>query len=160
PMWQIGTDGGLLDRPVELNDPADPNALKLFLGVSERADVIIDFAGFHGRSLILTNDGIFPFPSGGPPDPNLDGQIMRIDVTVPLSSRDQTYDPSTGAPLRGGAGQEPAIVRLADPTTGTVAAGVHVDVKRQLVVFEQDTFADVTDPNSDGPIEDLLNNTR
>jgi FtsP/CotA-like multicopper oxidase with cupredoxin domain len=160
PFWQIGTDGGLLDRPVKLNDPADPNALKLFLGVSERADVIIDFAGFQGRSLILTNDGIFPFPSGGPPNPNLDGQLMRIDVTLPLSSRDETFDPSTGAPLRGGAGQEPAIVRLADPTTGTVAPGVHVDVKRQLVIFEQDTFADVTDPNSNGPLEDLLNNTR
>ena len=160
PMWQIGTDGGLLDRPVKLNDPADPNALKLFLGPSERADVIIDFAGFQGRSLILTNDGIFPFPSGGPPDPNLDGQIMKINVSLPLSSRDQTFNPASGGSLRGGANQPPAIVRLANPTTGTIASGVQVNKKRQLVIFEQDTFAGVTDPNSAGPIEDLLNNSK
>src|SRR5215471_16114182 len=29
-----------------------------------------------------------------------------------------------------------------------------------MVIFEQDTFADVTDPNSNGPIEDLLNNSK
>lgn len=160
PMWQIGTDGGFLDRPVKLNDPADPNALKLFLGPSERADVIIDFAGFQGRSLVLTNDGIFPFPSGGPPDPNLDGQIMRIDVNLPLSSRDNTFNPAGGGTLRGGQGQPPAIVRLANPATGTIASGVHVAKRRQMVIFEQDTFADVTDPNSNGPLEDLLNNSR
>jgi spore coat protein A, manganese oxidase len=161
PMWQIGTDGGFLDTPVKLNDPADPNALKLFLGPSERADVIIDFAGFKGRSFILTNDGIFPFPSGGPPDPNLDGQILKINVSLPLSSQDNTFNPAApGAHLRGGRNQEPAIVRLANPSNGTIASGVHVDKKRQMVIFEQDTFADVTNPNCNGPLEDLLNNTR
>src|SRR5215831_4505880 len=160
PFWQIGTDGGLLDRPVKLNDPADPNALKLFLGPSERADVIIDFSNLAGHRLILTNDGIFPFPSGGPPDPNLDGQILRIRVVNPLSSQDNTYNPATGAPLRGGPNQEPAIVRLANPANGTIAPGVNLSKKRQLVIFEQDTFADVTDPNSNGPIEDLLNNSK
>jgi spore coat protein A len=161
PFWQIGTDGGLLDTPVELNNPADPNALKLFLGPSERADVIIDFSNLAGHRLILTNDGIFPFPSGGPPDPNLDGQILRIRVVDPLSSRDNTFDPSQpGAHLRGGANQPPAIVRLANPANGTIAPGVTVNKKRQMVIFEQDTFADVTDPNSNGPLEDLLNNSR
>ena len=161
PMWQIGTDGGFLDRPVKLNDPADPNALKLFLGPSERADVIIDFAGFQGRSLILTNDGIFPFPSGGPPDPNLDGQIMRIDVNLLLSSQDNTFNPARGGTLRGGANQPPAIVRLANPATGTIAPGVSVAKKRQLVIFEQDTFPGVSsNPPSNGPLEDLLNNSR
>ncbi|HSR26304.1 MAG TPA: bilirubin oxidase [Candidatus Eisenbacteria bacterium] len=160
PFWQIGTDGGLLDRPAKLNDPADPSSPKLLLGPAERADLIIDFSNLAGHRLILTNDGIFPFPSGGPPDPNLDGQIMKIRVVKSLSSQDTTYDPSTGAPLRGGANQPPAIVRLADPTTGTVAPGVQVAKTRQLVLFEQDTFAGVTDPNSDGPIESFLNNTK
>ncbi len=105
PFWQIGTDGGLLDAPVKLNDPADPNALKLFIAPGERADVIIDFAGLQGKQLILTNDGLYPYPSGGPPNPALDGQIMRFDVVVPLSSTDTTYNPATDGPLRGGAGQ-------------------------------------------------------
>src|SRR5262249_31802163 len=38
-FWQIGTDGGLLDQPVHLNDPAN----QLFLSPGERADTIIDF---------------------------------------------------------------------------------------------------------------------
>jgi spore coat protein A, manganese oxidase len=159
-FWQIGTDGGLLDGPVKLNDPANAGALKLFLAPSERADVIIDFAGLQGRTLTLTNDGIFPFPSGGPPDPNLDGQIMQFRVLLPLSSQDSTYNPATGAHLRGGQNQPPAIVRLANPATGAVAPGVHVSQKRQLLLFEQDTFAGVTDPNSSGPLEDLLNNSK
>ncbi|HEX4790752.1 MAG TPA: multicopper oxidase domain-containing protein [Actinospica sp.] len=159
-FWQIGTDGGLLDVPVELNDPASPDALKLFLAPAERADVIIDFTGLSGRSLILTNDGIYPYPSGGPPDPALDGQIMRIDVSLPLAGRDLSYNPATDGPLRGGAGQPARIVRLAQPKTGTVAAGVRVDARRQLVIFEQDTVACAVDSASNGPMIDLVNNSK
>jgi len=160
PFWQIGTDGGLLDRPVKLNDPANASSPKLLLGPSERADLIIDFSNLAGHRLILTNDGIFPFPSGGPPDPNLDGQIMRFRVVNPLSSRDNTFDPASGGSLRGGSGQPPAIVRLVNPANGTVAPGVNIAKKRQMVIYEQDTFAGVTDPNSDGPLESFLNNTK
>jgi FtsP/CotA-like multicopper oxidase with cupredoxin domain len=163
-FWQIGTDGGFLDSPVMLNKPGDPNALKLFLAPSERADVIIDFAGLEGKTLTLTNDGIFPFPSGGPPDPNLDGQIMQFQVVLPLSSKDETFDPSAGGSLRGGRGQEAAIVRLTNPAKGTIEPGVKVTTKRQLVLFEQDTFADVTTtpngPVNNGPLMDMINNTR
>ncbi|HEX3649913.1 MAG TPA: multicopper oxidase [Pseudonocardiaceae bacterium] len=161
PFWQIGTDGGLLDRPVQLNDPTDPDPLKLFLAPSERADVIIDFAGMTGRSLVLTNDGLFPYPSGGAVNPEVDGQIMRFDVTLPsTSSVDRTYDPSTGAALRGGKGQPPAIVRLANPVTGTVAAGVRPSVKRQLVIYEQETVDCAVSDSSDGPLEAFLNNSK
>jgi spore coat protein A, manganese oxidase len=160
PFWQIGTDGGLLDAPVKLNDPALPGDRKLFIAPGERADVIVDFAGLSGRSLILTNDGIFPFPSGGPPSPDLDGQVMRIDVNLPLSGPDLTYDPAADGPLRGGTGQPAPIVRLADPVTGSVAPGVHVDATRQLVVFEQDTVDCALGGASSGPMIDLLNNSK
>jgi len=160
PFWQIGTDGGLLDTPVQLNDPASAGALKLFLAPGERADVIVDFAGLSGKSLILTNDGLYPYPSGGPPDPALDGQIMRIDVVLPLSGTDTSYDPATDGALRGGHGQPRELVRLADPTTGTVASGVHVDARRQLVIFEQDTVDCAVNATSNGPMIDLLNNSK
>ncbi len=160
PFWQIGTDGGLLDAPVKLNDPADPNALKLFIAPGERADVIIDFAGLQGKQLILTNDGLYPYPSGGPPNPALDGQIMRFDVVVPLSSTDTTYNPATDGPLRGGAGQPRQIVRLVDPASGTVASGVNVDVRRQFVIFEQDTVDCAVSSTSNGPMIDVLNNSK
>jgi FtsP/CotA-like multicopper oxidase with cupredoxin domain len=159
-FWQIGTDGGLLDSPVKLNDPASPGALKLVLAPSERADVIIDFAGLQGKTLTLTNDGIFPFPSGGPPDPNLDGQVMQFRVVLPLSSQDGTFNPASGGHLRGGTDQEPAIVRLANPATGAIAPGVNVAARRQLVLFEADTVACAVGAVSDGPLESFLNNTK
>lgn len=55
-MWQIGTDGGFLNKAIEVQN--------LTLGSSERADVIIDFRGYEGRSLILTNLAGQPYPSG------------------------------------------------------------------------------------------------
>jgi len=48
-IWQIGTDGGLLDRPVMLAGLPEPPATdpgptsRLFLAPAERADVILDF---------------------------------------------------------------------------------------------------------------------
>jgi spore coat protein A len=74
---QIGTDGGLLDAPVQLN--------KLTLGPGERADLVVDFATLPaGSKVILTNNARTPFPDGpqarrrgGAPLP----QIMRFTVT-------------------------------------------------------------------------------
>ena len=40
---QIGTDGGLLETPVALNE--------IILGPAERADVIVDFSEFDGESV-------------------------------------------------------------------------------------------------------------
>ncbi len=151
-IWKIGTDGGLLDTPVKLADGNDPNSLPLFLAPSERADIIIDFTGLAGRSFTVTNTAVFPFPSGGPPDPNVDGRVMQFRVNQPLSSRDTTYNPASGAPLRGGHNQEPAIVQLADQKTGTLGAGVTPQLTRQLVLLE------VEGPG--GPLMVTLQNSR
>ncbi|WP_283843513.1 multicopper oxidase family protein [Kitasatospora humi] len=160
PFWQIGTDGGLLDTPVELNAPGQANALRLNLSPAERADLIIDFAGLEGCSLVLTNTALHSYPLGPPPDPSLDGQLMRIDVTLPLSGRDTTYDPATGAPLRGGPGRPPEIVRLADPSSGRVAPGVTVHADRQLVLNEPDTVPCAVPPGgSGGTLIALVNNS-
>lgn len=151
-IWKIGSDGGLLDHPAKLADGHDSSSVPLFLAPSERADIIIDFTGQSGRSFTLTNDGVFPFPSGGPPDPTLDGRVMQFRVNQPLSSQDQTFNPAGGGSLRGGRNQEPAIVRLANQQTGTLGQGVHPLVKRQLALIE------VEGPG--GPLMVTLNNTR
>lgn len=152
-IWKIGTDGGLLNTPVKLADGNDPNSLPLFLAPSERADIIIDFAGMQGRSFTLTNTAVFPFPSGGAPDPNVDGRVMQFRVNLPsTTSVDTTYNPASGAPLRGGRNQEPAIVQLANQQTGTLGAGVTPQRKRQLVLLE------VEGPG--GPLMVTLNNSR
>ncbi len=83
-MVQIGTDGGFLPAPVELpNRPVNWNVdvtlfiaglVKqqnegggtLFLGPAERADVVVDFSQFAGRTLILYNDAPAPWPAIDP----------------------------------------------------------------------------------------------
>ena len=102
-----------------------------------------------------------PFPSGDPLDPaDPTRNVMQFQVTLPLSSKDTTYNPATGAPLRGGSGQEPKIVRLADPATGAVAAGVTVNQKRQLVLFEFESPSDAGGNMADTPVIDLVNNSK
>ncbi|MBE3567639.1 MAG: multicopper oxidase domain-containing protein, partial [Thermogemmatispora sp.] len=151
-FWQIGTDGGLLDRPVKLNDPQDRTSPSLLLAPAERADVIIDFAPYAGRTLLLINSAPAPFPDGDPPDPATNGRIMQIRVSLPLSEADRTYNPASGLSLRGGVRQPPVLVRLADPQTGMLAAEVKPAVRRQLVLVE------VEGPG--GPVEVLVNNTK
>ena len=151
-FWQIGTDGGLLDHPVKLNDPKSSSSLQLFLAPGERADIIIDFASLSGHTFTLTNSAVAPYPSGNAPDAATTGRIMQFRVNQALSGTDTTYNPATGASLRGGTNQPPALVRLANPTAGALASGVTPNVKRQLVLVE--------DEGDGGPIEVLLNNTK
>jgi FtsP/CotA-like multicopper oxidase with cupredoxin domain len=166
-MYLIGSDGGLLDTPVKLAGNPEPvsdgtpaPSSRLFLCPSERQDIIIDFAGQEGKTFTLTNDAQVPFPSGDPlgnDDPTR--QVMQFKVTLPLSGKDTSYDPSTGAPLRGGPSQEPKIVRLADPATGAVAPGITVDQRRQLTLFEYESPTGAGGNTADTPVIDLVNNT-
>ena len=75
---QIGSDDGLLNSPVTLNE--------LTIGPGERQDVIIDFSKFKGKTLIIRNDANSPYPDGDPADPDTNGQIMAFKVNKPLDS--------------------------------------------------------------------------
>ena len=77
PMVAIGTDGGLLERPVPLVGP-------LLLSPGERADVVVDFTGHEGATLTLTNQAQAPFPPGLPPTP-CTAQVMQFRVDLPLT---------------------------------------------------------------------------
>jgi len=77
PPWiEIGTEGGLLPAPVVI--PAMPVGYEantrsvtitnvsvhgLWLGPAERADAVVDFSKFGGRTLILYNDAPTPAPA-------------------------------------------------------------------------------------------------
>jgi FtsP/CotA-like multicopper oxidase with cupredoxin domain len=92
PAWiQIGTEGGFLPAPaVILNQPVNYVMNKrditvgnvrekaLFLGPAERADVVVDFTNFAGRTLILYNDSPAPVPAA---DPRLDYFTGNLDST-------------------------------------------------------------------------------
>jgi spore coat protein A len=58
PFSQIGTEGGLLPAPVD-------GLSELTLAPGERADIVIDFAGYAaGTEIVLTNSAVAPYPSG------------------------------------------------------------------------------------------------
>ena len=156
--WVVGTDCGLLDRPA----PAD----SLLLAPGERADVIVDFAPAAGKSIVMTNDAVTPYPIGGRgpgkdggPGPagsrwfrNTVGQVMKFNVgKTAAGGADASFDPSVqGATLRGGPGQPAPVVRLADGLGG-INPEVKIDKLRML------TLVEVFGPG--GSLGVLLNNT-
>lgn len=79
-ITQIGTDDGLLYSPVPLS--------QLTMGPGERADTIVDFSQFAGKTLILRNNAKTPYPKGDPVDPRTTGQIMafRVSAAPPVES--------------------------------------------------------------------------
>lgn len=169
-IWQIGTDGGLLDTPVNINSfvpytynpsdlclPNDPDLgpvftdPRLFLSPAERADIIIDFSGHEGKTFTLNNDSPAPFPSGGTQlDPDVEGLVMQFRVKKHSSSKDHSFNPAApNATLRRG---PQAIVRLVN-SQGQLAPGVVPNLTRGLVLIEQE------DPYSTAPVVVTINNT-
>ena len=92
-MIQIGSESGLLPAPVELlNTPIGYNYNRrdivvlnvqektLFLGPAERADVIVDFSAFAGKTLILYNDAPAPVPAFDPRNDYYTGDPDQTDT--------------------------------------------------------------------------------
>jgi spore coat protein A len=132
PFWQIGTDGGLLDAPVMVN--------QLTIAPGERADVLVDFTGLPvGTTLLMTNSAKAPFPGGKPADPQTVGQIMQFRV-VDSTGADTSCNPA----LAGSCLLRPApMVRLAQASAS---------VRRQMTLNEV--------LGAGGPLEILVNNTK
>ncbi|WP_445365429.1 multicopper oxidase family protein [Microbulbifer sp. ANSA001] len=98
PFVQVGSDGGFLDLPVQLNE--------LVLAPAERADVLVDFSGYEGHKLTLRNFG---------PDIPFKGFVEAND---PKSSIPLVYNPDGKRVLSDGRG---GTTPATDPdTTGQV----------------------------------------
>jgi FtsP/CotA-like multicopper oxidase with cupredoxin domain len=91
---QIGTEGGFLPSPVDI--PSTPVNYEygrrsitvlniaergLLMGAAERADVIVDFSQYAGKTLILYNDAPAPVPAYDP----------RIDYHVDTAANYDDY---------------------------------------------------------------------
>jgi spore coat protein A len=79
-FFQIGTDDGLLKKPVPLDN--------VLIAPGERADIVVDFSKLAGKTLIVTNDAKAPYPPGwsaSNPTPQTTGQIMEFRVDTPLN---------------------------------------------------------------------------
>ncbi|MFA5866427.1 MAG: hypothetical protein WC891_00470 [Actinomycetota bacterium] len=109
-MVQIGNEGGFLPAPVTLtNQPVTwnldqtnfdmglVNGGTLILGTAERADVIVDFSQYAGKTLILYNDSPAPFPA-----------------------LDPRYDYYTGSPDKADTGGAPYTLAGYGPNTRTI----------------------------------------
>jgi FtsP/CotA-like multicopper oxidase with cupredoxin domain len=107
---QIGTEGGFLPAPVVIpNQPIDWNlnpttfnfgnvsSHALLLGPAERADILVDFTGYEGQTLILYNDAPAAFPA-----------------------LDTRYDYYTGSPDQTGSGGTPPTQPGFGPNTRTI----------------------------------------
>ena len=73
-FWQIGAEGGLFDVPVSVK--------QMVLAPAERADILVDFSGFAGETLMLKNHKP-PKPVSNPA-PALE-QVMQIRVGTTVS---------------------------------------------------------------------------
>lgn len=127
PTWlQIGTEGGFLPLPAQIPsnipfsvprgtpDPetwqTDPRVVKksLLLAPAERPDVIVDFRGYAGKSVILYSDAPAPYPGGDAatdyfPGLNNGNPANTKHFGVGPNSRvimRFNVDPATGAPDR------------------------------------------------------------
>ena len=85
-MIQISSEGGILPQPVvHSNIPigyytnGNTKQHTVFLAPAERADVIVDFSKFAGKTLILYNDSPAPAPGA---DPRYDFYTTNMDLTA------------------------------------------------------------------------------
>ncbi|MFC7371943.1 multicopper oxidase family protein [Fictibacillus iocasae] len=85
-MYQIATDGGLMEQPVGVRS--------ITLSPAERAEVIIDFTNMEGRDVVMTNSAPAPFPTGDMPDGGT-AVVMQFRVNRPLQHIDTSVIPAT-----------------------------------------------------------------
>ncbi|MEQ1619862.1 MAG: multicopper oxidase domain-containing protein [Methylococcales bacterium] len=105
---QIGTEGGFLPNAVRI--PSTPinyefnrrsitvlNVFEhgLYMGPAERADIVVDFSAYAGKTLILYNDAPAPLPAG---DPRIDYYTGNGDNTG--SGGSETTKPGYGPNTR------------------------------------------------------------
>ncbi len=130
PFWQIGSDGGFLPQPVQLQ--------RLLLGPAERADVIVDFGLIRnvGNTIRLLNRGPDePFAGGDPDldfdaaDPATTGQVMQFRIVRRQGSDSSSPPSSLRLPNQARLGN-PAVVRqltLNEQSSSTVLASQDAD---------------------------------
>ena len=87
-FWQIGTDGGLLNKPVQVS--------QLTIAPGERADVMVDFTGKKGTSYILKNSDSSHSSYGS----SSLSELMKVNVSLPINGTDTSLNPATGPNIR------------------------------------------------------------
>src|SRR4029453_15077521 len=98
-LWQIGAEGGLFEAPVPVK--------RMVLAPAERADILVDFTKFAGKTLVMKNHK--PQKPVSNPAPSLEA-VMQIRVGTTVSSPGPTAIPSS-LPGRAAALHNPVTTR-------------------------------------------------
>lgn len=75
---QIGSDGGLLTKPIALD--------QVLIAPAERVDLIVDFSTLKGKSIRFDNTANAPFPGTEDATPQV-SNVMEFRVTKPLQGK-------------------------------------------------------------------------
>ena len=172
----LGTEGGFLPKPVVLTGQpitfvTDPTAFNvgnvkdfnLFLGPAERADVIIDFSAWGGKTLILYNDAPAAVPAFDPrfdyitgaPDLSANGGYGRVPPWneaipgAPMEGPQIGYGPNTRTVMQfrvaPGTGAPYDLARLqarwmpgTTPAGRSTPLGVFEESQDQIIVGQAD----------------------
>jgi spore coat protein A len=119
-FYQIGTDGGLLSKPVLINS--------VTIAPSERADIIIDFTGLEGEIILENAD------TTNPATPLLP-EIMKFKV-IPLKHPDKSKIPETLHPVR------VLEEKFAEPTQRDIIIDAIFENNQLIFRLEQRMFED------------------
>lgn len=90
---QIGSDGGFLPRPADMNS--------ILLAPAERADLIVDFSSFEGKTVTMMNNAPAPYPGWAMLAMHAPGlnEIMQFRVVLPGKEQEAKSKPfSAGTP--------------------------------------------------------------
>src|SRR4249919_2904512 len=137
PAWvQIGTEGGFLPSPVvvpahETTWITDPTRFdvgnvdqhSLLLAPAERADVIVDFSQFKGKTLILYNDAPAAFPARVPGYDYYTGGPDLTPAGAPTTLAG--YGPNTRTVMQVKVSTAPPAVAFDRPNTTDDRLGAH-----------------------------------
>jgi spore coat protein A len=139
PLWQIGAEGGLWDKPVRVK--------QLVLAPAERADVLADFRGLAGQTLLLKNSRP-PAPVVTPAPPLT--AVLQLRVGTAVSQQGPTTIPAS---LPGRA----AILPSPDRTRFITLNEVGVDTAGWVLTLNGLRFDDdTTETPRVGTVEDWV----
>lgn len=162
PLYQIGAEQSLLPAAVEVRSgfkngvaTSDPQEA-LLMGLAERADVIVNFAGLTNGTRVRMINTAPDAPFGGfpdiPADPDTSGQVMEFVVNTAYNGLSAT-DPGVQAALGetetapgSGVGTQDATdpmslaMSLPDPGDPAAAPGPG-SVTRDLALLEEESLA-------------------
>jgi FtsP/CotA-like multicopper oxidase with cupredoxin domain len=171
PMYQIGAEQSLLPAPVRVESgfkngaPASDPQEALLMGLAERADIIVDFAGLADGTRVRMINTAPDAPFGGfpdvPADPATSGQVMEFVVHAAyngLSPTDPGPQPALGDNDGSADATDPASLALSLPDPGDPAAAPGPgSVVRDLALLEEESLDVCVRVKPNGDIKALGN---